>query len=160
MKEAENMKISKITSIVTSVAKCATKTFPKKNIPVQAALPFVSVPLLAWNLKGSRDANLTSYCNQAITELKKQLNNGKITQSEYNSHVREVKNYYDNAKDLPAEVSSSTIKQGEPSFRGDNSDYSVYDGNNDDDCCDCDSDDDCCDSDSDCDSGDTAVSSC
>jgi len=57
-------------------------------------------------------------------------------------------------------VSAQTIRQDEPVFRGSDSDYSVYDGNNDDDCC---SGDDCCDCDSDCDSGDAgdaAVSSC
>ncbi len=154
------MKISKISNIVTTVTKKVSKISTKKRTPMQTTLPLVSIPLVAYNLKGARDANLTNYCNQAITELKKQLNNGNITQSEYNSHVREVKNYYDNAKDLPADVSSSTIKQGEPSFRGDDSDYGVYDGNNDDGCCDCDSDDDCCDSDSDCDSGDALLSSC
>lgn len=154
------MKISKISNIVTTVTKKASKVSTKNSTPRQTMLPLVSIPLVAYNLKGARDANLTSYCNQAITELKKQLNNGNITQSEYNSHVREVKNYYDNAKALPADVSSSTIKHGEPSFRGDDSDYSVYDGNNDDDCCDCGSDDDCCDSDSDCDSGDALLSSC
>ena len=168
------MKISKISNIVTTVTKKASKTSTIKSVPIQTALPLVSIPLVAYaSLKGIRDSRLTDYCNKAITELKKQLNNGNITQSEYNSHVREVKNYYDNAKDLPADVSSSTIKQGEPSFRGDDSDYGVYDGNNDDGCCDCDSDDDCCDSDSDCgsgndccdsdsdcDSGDALLSSC
>lgn len=153
------MKIQKISNFAKSVTGQISKSFTKKNVSVQTALPLVSVPLVAYNLKGVRDANLSTYRDQAINNLKEKLRDGDITQSEYNTNVQKIKDYYNNAKDLPAEVSSSSIKQKEPSFKGDNSDYSVYDGSNDDDCCDCGSDDDCCDSDSDCDSGDAVVSS-
>ena len=158
------MKIFKISNILTPVVKKTSKVSTKKSLPIQTVLPLVSLPLVAYDsLKGIRDAGLTNYCNQAIAKLKNQLENGDIDQSKYNSHVRDIKNYYKEAKELPSDVSPSTIKQKEPSFKGDNSDYDVYSGNNDDDCCDCDSDDDCCDSDSDsdsdCDSGDVALSS-
>lgn len=155
------MKIFKISNILTPVVKKTSKVSTKKSLPIQTVLPLVSIPLVAYDsLKGIRDAGLTNYCNQAIKKLKEQLDNGEISQSKYNSHVRDIKNYYKEAKELPSDVSSSTIKQNEPSFKGDDSDYDVYSGNNDDDCCDCDSDNDCCDSDSDCDSGDAVVSSC
>lgn len=155
------MKIFKISNILTPVVKKTSKVSTKKSLPIQTVLPLVSIPLVAYDsLKGIRDAGLTNYCNQAIKKLKEQLDNGEISQSKYNSHVRDIKNYYKEAKELPSDVSSSTIKQNEPSFKGDDSDYDVYDGNNNDDCCDCDSDNDCCDSDSDCDSGDAVVSSC
>lgn len=154
------MKILKISNFAISRAKQFSKSFIKKKAPVQTALPIVTVPLVVYNLKGDRDVNLTHYCNEAISKLKEKLKKGDITQSEYNSHVKDIKDYYNEAKKLPADVSSSSIKQGEPSFKGDDSDYSVYNGDNDDGCCDCGSDDDCCDSDSDCDSGDAAVSSC
>jgi len=144
------MKISKINFMIpTQLKKLTTKTTVKAAI---TAVPFVTVPLVAYNLKGDRDSNLTHYCQQAIEKVKELLNDGKITQSEYNSDVNKIKNYYDNAKNLPADVSSSKIKQGEPTFGG-NSDYDVYSGN--------DTDDDCCDSDSDSDdAAGCATSSC
>ena len=162
------MKIQKITSITNRIIKKSPKLFQQNNVSIQMALPIVSVPLIAYNLKGSRDMNLSNFCQQAIQRAKEKFNKGEISQSQYNSQVRDIKNYYENAKNLPSDVSSYKIKQNEPTFNGNDSDYSVYDGNNDDDCCDCDSDDDCCDSDSDsdddccdsdCDSGDILASS-
>lgn len=123
------MKISKISNIVTTITKKTSKVSTKKSITVQATLPLVSIPLVAYSLKGYRDRNLTECSTQAISKLNEQLRNGKITQQEYNSRVNEINNYYNNAKKLPSDVSSSQIKQKEPTFKGDDTDCNIHNEN-------------------------------
>lgn len=85
----------------------------------QKELPLVFMPpIVMYSLKGRRDANNTINCNNAIAEQKKLLKDGKITETEYNERVKEIKDYYNNADNLPAEVSSTSIKQKEPQFKG------------------------------------------
>ena len=153
------MKIAKINinlfkqSVIKNIAQ---KTIKQKTV---TTLPFVATPIVLYNLRGARNSLLETYKNNAINEQKQLLNNDKISQTTYNDRVEDIKQYYDNSKNLDEHVTAQTIKQGEPSFKGDD-DYSVYSGSSssseNDDSCDCDSDD-CCDSDSD---SDDCLSAC
>ena len=123
------MRISKISNIVTTITKKTSKVSTKKSMTAQATLPLVSIPIVAYSLQGYRDRNLTEYNTQAINKLKKQLNDGKITQKEYNSRANEINNYYNDAKNLPSKISSSQIKQKEPTFKGDDTDCNIHNEN-------------------------------
>ncbi len=136
------------------------KTIKPKTV---TTLPLVAVPIVLYNLRGARNSLLETYKNNAINEQKQLLNNDKISQATYNERVGDIKQYYDDAKDLDPKITAQKIQQDEPTFRGDDTDYSVYSGGSSsgsssesDDSCDCDSDD-CCDSD--CDSDD-CLSAC
>ena len=102
-----------------NVKKVNIKKLLSFSLKKQKELPLVFMPpVVMYNLKGRRDANNTINCNNAIAEQKSLLDEGKITKSEYNNRVKEIKDYYNKADDLPADVSSSSIKQKEPQFKG------------------------------------------
>ena len=119
------MQINKISNYNNSinyrgnVKKVNIKKLLSFSLKKQKELPLVFMPpVVMYNLKGRRDANNTINCNNAIAEQKSLLDEGKITKSEYNNRVKEIKDYYNKADDLPADVSSSSIKQKEPQFKG------------------------------------------
>lgn len=85
-----------------------------KNI----SLPIISTPIIVYNLKATRDTNNTINCRKAIEKQQELLNKKEITQQEYNKNVAEIKKYYESADKLPENISSQTIKQKEPTFKG------------------------------------------
>ena len=102
-----------------NVKKINIKKLLNFSFKKQKELPLVFMPpIVMYNQKGRRDANNTINCNDAIAEQKSLLDEGKITKSEYNNRVKEIKDYYNKADDLPADASSSSIKQKEPQFKG------------------------------------------
>ena len=157
------MKVAKINLnlLKQNVIKNITqKTIKPKTV---TTLPLVAVPIVLYNLRGARNSLLETYKNNAIYEQKQLLNKDKISQATYNERVEDIKEYYNGAKNLDPTITAQKIQQDEPTFRGDDTDYSVYSGGSSsgsssesDDSCDCDSDD-CCDSD--CDSDD-CLSAC
>ncbi len=126
------MQIDKISSYNSSInfrsnlKKFNAKKLLNLSIRKEKELPMIFMPpIVMYNLKGRRDANNTINCNNAIAEQKKLLKNGKISESDYNERVKEIKNYYGNADNLPADVSSSSIKRKEPQFKGSPDDMST-----------------------------------
>ena len=83
-------------------------------------LPFSVTPKVA-KLKGHRDASLTDAKYKAIDALKEKFRQGKYSESEYRSKAAEIESYYENAKNLPADVSSWDIVRQAPSFGNTNS---------------------------------------
>lgn len=80
-------------------------------------LPLVSKPLVLYNLKGARNVNNNNNCFAAIKEQKALLDKGKITETQYNERIEQIKKYYNSANSLPENVSSDTIKKGAPNFK-------------------------------------------
>lgn len=114
------MQINKISNYNNSINyRGNVKKLLSFSLKKQKELPLIFMPpVVMYNLKGRRDANNTINCNNAIAEQKSLLDEGKITKSEYNNRVKEIKDYYNKADDLPADVSSSSINQKEPQFKG------------------------------------------
>ena len=154
------MKIAKIN--INLFKQSVIKNITQKTIKPETVttLPFVATPIVLYNLRGARNSLLETYKNNAINEQKQLLNNDKISQTTYNDRVEDIRQYYNEAKNLDPKITAQQIQRDEPTFKGDDADYSVYSGSSssseNDDSCDCDSDD-CCDSDSD---SDDCLSAC
>ena len=100
------------------INKQISKTIYRRT-EVKNKIPLVSVPIIMYmSLKSIRDVNNTNNCREAINEQKQLLREHKISQQEYNSRVKEIKDYYKEAHNLPDDVSSYKIKSKEPHFRG------------------------------------------
>ena len=120
------MSIIPINSIksVNMIRKCTNVYKPtvnaQKNRLVENLLPIVSVPIIAYTLKGPRDANNANNLHDAIKKVEELFKKGKISKEEYNKRVKSLEEYYNKANNLPKEVSSAEIKKNEPNFKGNN----------------------------------------
>ena len=116
------MKIIAVNNIANQFKQSINKQIYKiapKHKKVQEIVPFVTAPIVMYmSLKGIRDTNNTNNCREAIKEQKQLLKEHKISQQEYDSRVKEIKEYYKQADNLPEDVSSYKIKSKEPNFRG------------------------------------------
>ena len=175
-----NFNCLKLTKNITkkNMISNVSKQMIKRNTN-NKVLPLVTFPLVAYYIGGSKDKaleRLIKKMEDAGVDIPSNYkpdpntNSGLdfVSQGKFRSAINDA------AKNGTIDSSEKQDLLHSVAFTGkDDSDYSVYDGNNDDGCCDCDSDDDCCDSDSgcdsdddccdsdsDCDSGDAAVSSC
>ena len=120
-KPAINMGEDEVLSIRQKIKKVAQKikesisdVFKKRSKDVE--LPTNEQPLVVFN-KGPRNVNVMQGQDKAIKEINADFEAGKISEYEKNNRIREVNNYFENAKKSPKEVSSKKIIQEQPKFR-------------------------------------------
>ena len=56
------------------------------------------------------------YRNKTIERIKEAVDNNKISESKGKEYIEKINRYYEESKNLPADVSSNTIKENEPKF--------------------------------------------
>ena len=73
--------------------------------------------------KGPRDVNASKGQDKAINEIQKDFEAGNISSQEKNRRIAIINGYYDKAKKLPQEVSSTQIIKNQPKFSGSQSEF-------------------------------------